>query len=66
LAGHVARIYEKRNAHKFLVGKPEEKRSLEDLGADGKIILEWILGKWGGKMWTGWFWLRLGTSGELL
>jgi hypothetical protein len=22
---------------------------LEDLGVDRKIILEWILGKWGGK-----------------
>jgi hypothetical protein len=26
---------------------------LEDLDIDGKIILEWILGKWGGKLWTG-------------
>jgi hypothetical protein len=31
----------------MLVGKPEGKRSLEDLGVDGSIILEWILGKWG-------------------
>jgi len=23
---------------------------LEDLGVDGKIILEWVLGKWGGKL----------------
>jgi len=21
--------------------------------AGGRIILEWILGKWGGKLWTG-------------
>jgi hypothetical protein len=27
-----------------LVGEPERKRSLEDLGVDGKIILEWMLG----------------------
>jgi hypothetical protein len=26
---------------------------LEDLGIDGKIILEWLLGKWGGKIWPG-------------
>jgi len=35
-----------RNAHKMLVGKPEGKRPLRNLGVDGKIILEWILGKW--------------------
>jgi hypothetical protein len=35
---------------------------LEDLGVDGKI-LEWILGKWGGKMWTGCIWLRTGNNG---
>jgi hypothetical protein len=26
----------------------------------GKIILEWILGKYGGKAWTGCIWLRIG------
>jgi hypothetical protein len=25
----------------------------EDIGVDGKIILEWILAKEGGKVWTG-------------
>jgi hypothetical protein len=25
----------------------------EDLGIDGKIIFEWILRKFGGKLWTG-------------
>jgi hypothetical protein len=25
----------------------------KDLGIDGKIILEWIIGKYGGRMWTG-------------
>jgi hypothetical protein len=38
---------------------------LEDLGTD-KIILERILGKQGGKVWTGFIWLRIGASGELL
>jgi hypothetical protein len=37
----------------------------EDLGTDGKIIVEWILGKQGGKVWTGFVWLRIGTSGGL-
>jgi hypothetical protein len=30
----------------------------EDLGVDGRIILEWILGKYGGEMWTGSIWIR--------
>jgi hypothetical protein len=38
----------------------------EDLGIDGKKISEWILGKQDGKVWTGFIWLRIGTSGGLL
>jgi len=34
----------------------------EDLGVDGKIILEWILGKWGGNVWTGFIWFRTGNT----
>jgi hypothetical protein len=30
---------------------------------DGKIILEWILGKQAGKVWIGFIWLRIGTNG---
>jgi hypothetical protein len=36
---------EMRNAYNILVGKPKRKNSSEDLGVDGKIILEWVLGK---------------------
>jgi hypothetical protein len=59
LAGHVARTLEIRNGNKILV---------EDLmrRATRKIILEWILGKQGGKMWTGCIWLRIGASDWLL
>jgi hypothetical protein len=49
-----------------LVGKPEGKNSSKDLGVDGSTILEWILGKQGGKLWTGFIWLRIGTSVVLL
>jgi len=35
---------------------------LEVIGVDGKIILERILGKQGRRMWTGFMWLRIGTS----
>jgi hypothetical protein len=38
----------------------------QDLDIDGKIIFEWILGKYGAKMWTGFIWLRIGTSGGIL
>jgi hypothetical protein len=36
-----------------------------DLGIDGRIILEWILGKEGERVWTGCIWLRIGTDGGL-
>jgi hypothetical protein len=29
----------------MLLGKPEGKKHSEDSGIDGRIILEWILGK---------------------
>jgi len=32
---------------------------IEDLGIDGRIILEWDLGK----VWTGCMWLRIRTGG---
>jgi hypothetical protein len=36
---------EVRNEYNILVGKPEGKNHLEDLGVAGKIILKWLLGK---------------------
>jgi hypothetical protein len=51
------------NAYNVFVGKSEGKNHSEDLGEDGRIILEWILGEWGGRVWTGYIWLRIGTSG---
>jgi hypothetical protein len=38
----------------------------EGVDVDGKIILEWIVGKQGGKVWTGCIWLRIRTSDGLL
>jgi hypothetical protein len=63
---YIARIGEIINADISLVGKPEGNIHSEDLDMDGKIILEWILGKYGGKMRIGWIWLRTGTIGGLL
>jgi hypothetical protein len=50
------------NAYKVLFRNPKGRDCLEDLGIDGKVMLEWILGKWGGKVWTGFIWLGIGTS----
>jgi hypothetical protein len=44
----------------------KERDHLQGLGIDGKVIVEWILWKEGGKVWTGLIWLRIGTSGGLL
>jgi hypothetical protein len=51
-----------RNAYKILVGKPEVKRPLGNLDVDGKLLLQWTLGK----VWTGFIWLRIRTNGRLL
>jgi hypothetical protein len=57
---------EMRNAYRILVGKPEGKRPLRGPIHVWEIILEWILGKLGGKMWTGCIWLMISTSGGML
>jgi hypothetical protein len=61
-AGHVARMREKRNGYRLLVGKPEGRRPL---GRPRRSWVGWILWRWDGVMWTGLVWLRIGTGGEL-
>jgi len=39
---------------------------LEEPGVDERMILEWILGKENGKLWTGFVWFRIRNSGGLL
>jgi len=39
---------------------------MEDMGIDGRIILEWFLGEQGGKVWPECILFRLGTIGGLL
>jgi hypothetical protein len=53
-----------RNAYEILVGKPEGKRPL------GKPRRRWEDNtrmdlKESGKLWTGFIWLRIGTTGGL-
>jgi hypothetical protein len=50
----------------IFVEKCERKDHEEELSVDGKIKLEWILGKWSGKVWTGFIWIWIETSGGLL
>jgi hypothetical protein len=54
-AGHVSRIEEKRNAYRFLVGKPEGKRPLgrpRRRWADN-IKMDLLEIGWGGVDWIG-------------
>jgi hypothetical protein len=63
-AGHVARTG-KRGVYRVLVGKPERKRHLEDLGIDRKIILKLIFKKRRGGMDSIGL-AQIGTGGGIL
>jgi hypothetical protein len=65
--GQIVRIGEMRNVYRILVGKFEGRDYYaEDLGIDGRIVLEWILWKLGGKVCTEFMWLGMGTGGGFL
>jgi hypothetical protein len=51
-ARNAARKGDMRSVYKILIGKPEGKRPLGRHSVYGKKILEGILGKQGGKVWT--------------
>jgi hypothetical protein len=55
-----------RNEYTGLVAKPESKSYLVDLSIDGRIILKCIVNKYGVKMWTGFIWIMIKSSGGLL
>jgi hypothetical protein len=52
-----------KNVYKILVGKPDGKRPLIRHRCRWEDNIKWILGTLGGKVWTGFIWLRIGTSG---
>jgi hypothetical protein len=51
---------------KTVAGELEGKRSLGIPRRRMEKILKGILGKQGGKVWTGFIWLMIGTSDRLL
>jgi hypothetical protein len=51
--GGACRTQERREMHTIpLLGNLKSRDDLEEPGVDGKTILEWILGKKFGKLWT--------------
>jgi hypothetical protein len=50
---------------KYLLDDLKGRDHVEDLSIDRKIILEWILGKRDGTVWSGCIWLRIGTIARL-
>jgi len=57
---------DRRVACRMLVGRPEERDYLEDLGLGGRKILKWIFRKWDGQGWIGLIRLRIGKGGRCL
>jgi hypothetical protein len=58
-------IYPTDSCTIFWLKNLQGRNHSEDLDVDG-MATEWILGKYGGKVWTGFIWLRIGSSGRLL
>jgi hypothetical protein len=56
---------EKMNACRISVGWPEGNRPKEDVDVGGRVILKRISERWDVVTWTGFIWLRIGTSGGL-
>ena len=65
-AGHVARMGGESGVYRVLVGKPEGRRPLRDLGVDGWIILGWISRRWDVGIWSGLGWPKIGKGGGRL
>jgi hypothetical protein len=66
-AKHLAhRGQERRKCTTFWWESLKERDHSEDQGVDGRMSLEWILGRLAGRVWSGFTWLRKGTGGRLL
>jgi hypothetical protein len=52
----------KKNSQNVSLGNLKGRDRTEDVGVDGRITLEWILGEQSGKVWTGYIWFRVEIS----
>jgi len=57
-------VGDRSGACRVLVGRPEFKRHLENLGVDGFKILQWIFNRWDGTG-AGLTWLMIVTGSRL-
>jgi hypothetical protein len=57
---------EMKNSYKFLVRKPKENIPLGKARRKWDINIMLDLGKQSGEMWSGFVWLRIGTSDGVL
>jgi len=64
--GHVARMRDEKYIQNFGLKTWRVRDHSEDLVADGKIILEWILEKYRRNLWSRVIWLKIGPSDRLL
>jgi hypothetical protein len=55
-----------RGLRKGIIIHHLKKQFITKYYTEGKIILEWTLGKQGGNLWTVFIWLRIGISGGFL
>jgi hypothetical protein len=65
-AGNVERMAERRNLYRVLVGKPEGKRPLERPRRRWEYGIKMDVRLVGGRVWSGFTWLRIGFVGGLL
>jgi hypothetical protein len=66
MAGRVAPRGERREIYKIFVENWKERRLLEYLGINERIILKWVSKKSVLGAWTGLIWLIKGKSDRLL
>jgi hypothetical protein len=61
--GHVARMGATKNVYKMLAGKPEARKPLGRPRRRWEDNVSMDLREIGWEVWTGFMWLRIGTSG---
>jgi hypothetical protein len=65
-AGHVADVGEERNACRILVEKPERNRPLDKPRRGWEIVLKYYISDNYDRVWSGFIWLMIWTSGAIL